>query len=525
MALQTNTMKKSKTDLLHLLRQTFLKASNNEFANNPHLPELPSRRSFIKNTLIGATGMSLLPSLPSFAQNYLADTNEQKAKVGILGAGIAGLHAAYILQQNGIRAEVFEGSNRTGGRMYTTKGLLGKNITTELGGEFIDSTHEDILNLATEFNLPLIDTNQDAHLTKQIFYFNGHKYTASDLVKSWKPYLQKITADIESLPEEITYKSHQGAERFDKMSIETYLQKKGIKGWLFKLLQVAFTTEFGMDINQQSALNFLFLFKPEKSDDLFGDSDERYKIEGGNQRITDELTKRLPAVKLNHSVTKIAQHKNGFYVYFSNGKKRYVDYLICTIPFTQLRKVVLQIPAMTKIKKKCIHELGYGMNAKMFAGYKTKIWRQQHASGQCFTDLPFQLGWDSSQLQQGKEGGYTFLTGGKGSIAMKSQPLDIKVKEYVSQLNQVFKNSGKEYNGKKGIFYWPDHPYTQGSYACYKVGQWTSIGGAEAESIGNLFFAGEHCSVDFQGFMNGGAETGRVAAMKVLSTIPMQDLK
>lgn len=518
-------MKKSKTDLLHLLRQTFFKASNNEFANDSHLPKLPSRRSFIKNTLIGATGMSILPSLPSFAQNYIANTNEQKFKIGILGAGIAGLHAAYMLQQKGIRAEVFEGSNRTGGRMYTTKGLLGKNITTELGGEFIDSTHEDILNLATEFNLPLIDTHKDAHLIKQIFYFNGQKYTASDLVKSWKPYIKTITADIESLPEEINYKSHQGAERFDKMSIDSYLQKKGIKGWLLELLQVAFTTEYGMDTHEQSAINFLFLFKPEKSDDLFGDSDERYKIEGGNQRITDELTKRLPAVNLNHVVTKISNHNKGFYVYFNKGKKLYFDFLICTLPFTQLRKVDLQIQGMSKVKKRCIQELGYGMNAKMFAGFKSKVWRDQHSSGQCFTDMPFQLGWDSSQLQAGKAGGYTFLTGGKGSVAMKDKPVDTKVKEYVNQLNSIFKGASKAYNGKKGIFYWPEHPFTHGSYACYKVGQWTSIGGAESESIDQLYFAGEHCSVDFQGFMNGGAETGREAAMKIFSIISMLDPK
>ncbi|MEZ5028847.1 MAG: hypothetical protein R2765_08695 [Ferruginibacter sp.] len=68
---------------------------------------------------------------------------------------------------------------------------------------------------------------------------------------------------------------------------------------------------------------------------------------------------------------------------------------------------------MSDLKKKSIAELGYGKNAKMFAGFKTRYWRKSGASGQIFSDMPLQLGWDSSQLQQGKAGGYTFYTAEK----------------------------------------------------------------------------------------------------------------
>ncbi len=64
--------------------------------------------------------------------------------------------------------------------------------------------------------------------------------------------------------------------------------------------------------------------------------------------------------------------------------------------------------------------------------------------------------------------------------------------------------------------HWPEHPFTRGSYACYKVGQYTTIRGAEIKPVGNLFFAGEHCSSYYQGFMNGAAETGRMAANEVV---------
>jgi monoamine oxidase len=41
----------------------------------------------------------------------------------------------------------------------------------------------------------------------------------------------------------------------------------------------------------------------------------------------------------------------------------------------------------------------------------------------------------------------------------------------------------------------------------------------EGEPVGNLYFAGEHCSADFQGYMEGAAETGVNAAMMVLKAL------
>ncbi len=71
---------------------------------------------------------------------------------------MAGLNVAYKLKQAGLTAKVFEGANRTGGRMFTATNLLGEGLTTELGGEFIDSTHEEMLALMKEFNLERLDT-------------------------------------------------------------------------------------------------------------------------------------------------------------------------------------------------------------------------------------------------------------------------------------------------------------------------------------------------------------------------------
>ncbi len=49
-------------------------------------------------------------------------------------------------------------------------------------------------------------------------------------------------------------------------------------------------------------------------------------------------------------------------------------------------------------------------------------------------------------------------------------------------------------SGKYSRFHWPTHPFTKAAYSCFKSGQWTTIAGAEQRSVGNLHFAGEHCS-------------------------------
>ena len=515
-------MKNAKTDLLRMLQKAFKKAlnKNNAAVLNTTQKQDASRRNFIRNTFIGAaalTGGKAWADANYFTR--FADV-PQNFKIGILGAGVAGLHAAYILQKANINATIFEASSRTGGRMFTAKNMLGKGITTELGGEFVDSNHEDILNLAKEFGLGLVDTEKDKNLIKQIFYFDGKKYTAKDLVIALQPYVDSIEADIDSLPEIISYKDFGGADTWDKMSIAAYIELKGINGWLKHMLDVAFTTEYGLDIAEQSAINLLFLLNPEHAgEELFGESDERYKIDGGNQRVTDELTKRIRSIKTGYEATKIESDGNGFTVRFKNDKIEKFDYLICCIPFTKLRAITLKINGMTDVKKKCIEELGYGKNAKMFAGFKSRYWRRQGASGQTFSDLPFQLGWDSSQLQKGTAGGYTFLTGGLMSDKMIDKTVPEKVKEYVSQLDKIFPGAAKNYNGINKIFFWPTHPHTMGSYACYKPGQWTTIGGAEIEPVGNMLFAGEHCSSNFQGYMNGGAETGRRAAESLIQLL------
>ena len=114
----------------------------------------------------------------------------------------------------------------------------------------------------------------------------------------------------------------------------------------------------------------------------------------------------------------------------------------------------------------------------------------------------------------------TALGGAASPWATDSDP---KVRQYVrdtlKQLTQPFPGIGPLWSGRATLSTpWRD-PHFKGSYACWKVGQYTTIAGYEPVRQGNCHFAGEHCTNDFQGFMEGGATTGQQAAREVLKDL------
>ncbi|MEO7676866.1 MAG: FAD-dependent oxidoreductase, partial [Verrucomicrobiota bacterium] len=278
------------------------------------------------------------------------------------------------------------------------------------------------------------------------------------------------------------------------------------------------------DAGEQSSINMLFLISTDLSKnslDLLGESDERYKIKGGNQLVTDELTKRLAGqIQYEQRLVAIKPRGKGFTLTFDGpgAKEVEADFAIVTIPFTMLREVDIQVD-LPASKKKAISELGYGNNAKLMLGFTKRIWRDLGYGGNVYSDEPFQLAWDNSRLQGGTAGGLTLYSGGKAALEVGGGTPKEQAIRLQPGAEKVCPGLKKEFNGNAERFHWPTYPFTKASYACYRPGQWTTIAGAEIKPVGNLFFAGEHCSADFQGFMNGGAQTGKDAAKSVVKAL------
>ncbi|TAH02811.1 MAG: FAD-dependent oxidoreductase [Sphingobacteriales bacterium] len=506
--------------LKYLLQNAFADAFKTHKQNSgaPIFDE--SRRNFIKNAgLLAASGLLL----PSFSAAFADEFNAHKT-IAIIGAGMAGLNAAYQLKKQGIIATVYEASNRTGGRMFTIKDKFGAGITTDLGGEFVDTTHLDIIQLAKDFNVDFYDLRKD-EITEGTFYFEGKHYNNNDLKTAILPFVAQIEKDVKSLPEKIDYTTGHIFKHLDQQSVTNYLTNIGVKGWLFTFLSLVITREYGMEASEQSAINFLIMFTQPGPNgyELFGTQHEVLKIKGGSQHLSNKLHHQLKnQVRLNYTLTNISQtNTNKFNLFFKNKSVTQhitADYVILAIPFSILRNIPLRVK-MPAEKLNCINNLGYGNSSKFIMGFNGKPWRKANKDGQTYTNLSFGCTWDSSRMQSATAGSLTVFGGGNMVKQMCDTPVLELSNQYLQDVEKIYPKSKTAYNQKTVKFCWPQNVYSKAAYSSFKTGQWSTLAGWEIAPVGNLFFAGEHCSLDFQGYMNGAAETGRLAAENIIQLI------
>jgi len=496
------------------------------FAEEQYEQNRLSRRCFVGDitkagVAIGAAGLY---------QACNPTNKKTQPTIAIVGAGIAGLHAAYLLKQAGFSANVYEASGRIGGRIFSVPDAMGKGLWTEMGGEFIDTDHTDMRNLVQHFNLPTIDRKAPSELALKEFsyYFNKTHYQLKDVVNELHPVTEQIKKDIASLSSEISYNQHTPADvALDNMTVMQYADKLGIKGWFRSFIYNGYTAEYGMDANEQSALNFLELVAPDSNGEFspYGNSDERFSVTGGNEKICQALAGQLTGLlHTNYILQAIKQNAgNQYLLTFGTDKNKaedvVADIVILALPFTLLREVDIRIP-LPDWKKNAIQNLGYGSNSKIFVGVNERVWRKQGYAGYTFTDNGLMNGYDSSQMQNNNEGAgvFTIAPGGKAGVDA-GKDFNLTQQQSIAQLEEIYPGAKAQFSGRLQYWNWPGYTFSKASYMSYKAGQYTAMQGAQFQPVGSLYFAGEHCSISSQGFMNGGAETGRMAAELIVKKL------
>ena len=277
--------------------------------------------------------------------------------------------------------------------MFTMKNEFGEGITTDIGGEFVDTTHTEIIQLMKEFGLSFYDLRKDELEPKEL-YFGRRHISNEELKNAFAPFVNRLVNDIKSLPEILSYKTAENFRHIDNQSIADIFWI-GITGWLYDFINVVLTREYGMEITEQSAVNFLIMFEPPKENyyEMFGDDHEVMKIKGGSQRLTDAIYQKIKEnVRLNHQFLSISPgKKTGYKLSLKNNnaiREIYADYVVLAIPFTILRSLKLNIDIPSE-KQKCIDEIGYGNSCKFIMGMNSKPWRLAGKQGYTFSDISF----------------------------------------------------------------------------------------------------------------------------------------
>src|SRR6266566_4083814 len=141
----------------------------------------------------------------------------------------------------------------------------------------------------------------------------------------------------------------------------------GASSNLGRVLDIAYNIEYGAECSEQSALNLLYLlgYSGQGQFRIFGPSNEKYHVNGGNDQVPQELGQRLAGqIKLDHVLTAIKQNSGGsFTLTFQNGtgtKTTTVDHAVLAIPFSMLRGVSYSKAGFEPLKVTAITELPMG---------------------------------------------------------------------------------------------------------------------------------------------------------------------
>jgi monoamine oxidase len=500
-----------------------------------------SRRELLKRA--GAAGAAVAVAGPlALARPARAATTG--SRIAIVGGGIAGLSAALTLQDKGVIADVYESSSRVGGRMHSDwqefgTGFWANGQQAELCGELIDTNHKTILQLAQRFGLPTVDLLQaQPNGTEDTYWIFGAAYPYAQASADFKAVHNVLQGQVQQTSYPTTYQTSTAAGRaFDKMTLYDWIDAYvpgGQQSQMGALLNAAYNEEYGAETTDQSALNLIYLLGYKAGPgtwSIYGASDERYHIVGGNSNLPVAIAGSLAKpVNLGYRVTAIALASDGsINVSFDNGKTVNADHVILCMSFSVLRTLSYKKAGFDTLKQTAITQLGSGRNAKLMLQFDSRPWNAVGSTGSLYSDLPFQSGWEVTRAQAGATGILVEYPGANVSGAMgqtasySTTATNANVagyaQQFLSQLEAIYPGITKHWNGKAMLSTPVTDPNFLCSYSYWKPGQYAGFSGYEGKRQGNVHFAGEHCSQDFQGFMEGGASEGVRAANEILGDL------
>ena len=517
----------SRTPLFGAVKKAFARASHENGIVWPRSSAL-TRRRLLRLSAAAAGAAALAPVINWRAR---AEEKGKPPSIAIVGGGAAGLTAAYRLQAADVKPVIFEASNRWGGRMFTQYDFY-KGMFCELGGELVDTNHEDIHNLANELGVGMQKLASDGE-GEDLYFFKGMFQAPKDMLNpesqtgAFVPIAKKVAEDAgKLLDEEENWTDF--AHQLDKVNLKDYLEQfRGkTEDWAIDLLDVAYNIEFGLLTEDQSSLLMVDFIGTDvdKSFEIFGESDEAFRIKGGSSALINALLGALKDkadMQLGHALTEIGTKDQQIVLNFTapgGTKTEGYDAVVLALPFTKLREVKgLESLELGEEKLTCIRELGYGQNAKVMNGTTSRVWRSPNSglpapsNGSFYSDLGFQVLYETSRAQPGEAGIITDYIGIKAGVTDAKSALDA----FGAGLSKMSPKMAESLDPNAVTsFFWGPYPYTLGSYASMKPGQYTTFTEVAAEPAldGRLQFAGEHTSVDWFGFMNAAVESGNRVA-------------
>ena len=389
------------------------------------------------------------------------------ARVVIIASGIAGLGCAFRLwARHGVASEVYEyNPARAGGRIDTLRGFFAEGQYAEEHGEFISSEHTQMRRLASGFGLTLDDVNAYPPHTRAgdyRFHFGGRFWPQAALDREWHDWGWRLfhEAAFVKAPWPTLLGRHTAqARRWDHTPAAEWIEERipgGLGSDFGRLCVAILLDEYGGPVADQSALNLIYLL--------------------------------------------------GTYDSVPSGRQ----------PRSQ--------PQLRAIREEPL-----GTNAKIALQFSRRVWNADHWTGNLYTDAVVQGGWETTVHQPGDAGILIALPGGEagadlgrryGLSSYEGAAPGPMARDFLACFDQNFPGARDAYNGRAYYAWSAGDPHIGGAYSYLKTGQYTAFNGIQGRRSGNLHFAGEHTSVNFQGYMEGALRSGYRCAAEIAGRAP-----
>lgn len=429
----------------------------------------------------------------------------------VIGAGLAGLAAAYRLVENKWDVVVLEAEeDRLGGRVFTQRVPGGKPgewnrkaLVYEIGGEWIGTSHTRMLRLCKQFGLETM-----MHRYSFAFVEDGDvsKFYAPGML----PFSSRENAAVSKYLNAAQKLNQCELRQLDRMDWWTRVQELGFSRKSLLRRDLMDSTDFGESIRHTSG----FVGMAEYAfGNRFDEMDK--KIVGGNDRLIYAFAKAIRnksgRIEEAREVERIDQADGGVRVLARSGHAYSGDACICAIPATQLHRIHWN-PPLPLEQNQAARELQYARIVKTAFLFPRRFWPKFKNSGfSLFTNRASDFCFESTYRQKGEKGIIcSYAIGDKADdIADEHGP---NLAKWLSKDLSIALGTDLV----KGEFLkcqaWQRERCIGGAYAFYRPGQWFHVRPALSRPHQRVYFAGEHLSEAWQGFMEGAVETGEAAA-------------
>uniref|UniRef100_A0A7M5X197 Amine oxidase n=2 Tax=Clytia hemisphaerica TaxID=252671 RepID=A0A7M5X197_9CNID len=322
--------------------------------------------------------------------------------VVIVGGGASGLACCHRLLKHDptLNIKILEAKDRLGGRIFAKDLKVADGTESyDLGGQWIGRSQIHAIRLLKEFDLSLYDQNYDGStvniLDKGTTFYTSSPlslafqsvYFAYDMIQGMKK-IDEYSQEI-SIEEPL---SHPRAKEWDNLPMSHAKQYLFKHQWSRKLLDIAFITMFGFDLNQASFLYVLLYAKCAGGmtvliDDRFPGNAQESKVKGGMFKLIEKLKGAVGEEKilLNRRVTSIHNHviddQNGFCsIRTENTEEFQCKYVVMAVP-PHLISNIKMTPELPTEHKRLLQFSNVGCLMKCIATYKRKFWQENGLSG------------------------------------------------------------------------------------------------------------------------------------------------